>query len=395
MADDTEKTKQGQSHLLPIRHPKQDFFIADLFDAITFRDDIASMEYPLFALKSADTRIVEYELNNFKTTIRPTVKIGRATIHDKDIWIYCISKLRQAIFEGKEVSRTVRFTIYDYLVTTNRTTSGKDYENTKLSLDRLSGTRIKTEIETDKKREAYGFGLVDSWKIIEEKDGRMIRVEVTLPDWLFRSVTSNAVLKISPDYFRLRKPLDRRIYELSRKHCGNQKEFLIGLDKLYSKSGSTASKREFRRAIKALVNSNELPDYKIQYLADKDQVMFINRHVNSVREVRDKLEKKRKRELIEQARLNSLANNKEIKQSVVSILNFIGHNFPDKKYPIFKTEILTEKKLQEYLHLFDANYLLQKIIEFIDFDFMKECKNPEAYFYRIVEKAKEQERTGQ
>lgn len=62
--------------------------------------------------------------------------------------------------------------------------------------------------------------LVDEWIVVEEKDGRMIRVEVQLPDWLYKSVLGQKnLLTISLDYFRLRRPVDRRIYELARKHC--------------------------------------------------------------------------------------------------------------------------------------------------------------------------------
>ncbi|MDI2113804.1 replication initiator protein A [Commensalibacter nepenthis] len=191
------------------------------------------MEHPLFALKAGNTKFREYKHNNFSISIAPHSKYGMATIHDKDIWIYCISKLMQAVYEEKEISRTVHFTIYDYLITTNRGTSGQYYELAKMALERLAGTRITTNIETAQTREAHGFGLVDSWRVVEEKDGRMVRVSVTLPDWLYRSIISNQVLTISPDYFRLRKPLDRRIYELARKHCGSQKEWKIRLELLY------------------------------------------------------------------------------------------------------------------------------------------------------------------
>jgi len=277
-----EAQEQSKTHLSPIKHRQQDFFIADIFDALTFRSDIASMEFPLFALKAGDFKTVKYTLQNFKTVVAPNAEYGRATIHDKDIWIYCISKLQQAISEGKEISRTIRFTIYDYLVTTNRQVNGRTYELTKNALNRLSGTRITTEIETAKKKEATGFGLIDTWRIIEEKEGRMIRVEVTLPNWLYRSITTTELLKISSDYFRLRRPLDRRIYELARKHCGNQKEFKINLDLLHKKSGSTAPLPKFRMNIKSLVASNDLPDYFIQYDDKKDMVIFNNRNIKSL-----------------------------------------------------------------------------------------------------------------
>lgn len=270
----SKASSKEDTHLAPIKHKQKDFFIADLFDAVRFKDDIASMEHPLFALKAGDIKPRHYEYDNTKIAIRPNVEIGLATIHDKDIWLYCISKLMQAINDGKEISRTIRFTIYDYLVTTNRATSGSQYEFTKYSLERLKGTSVTIERVIDNRRLANGFGLIDAWKIIEQKDGRMLRVEVTLPEWLYQSITAKKVLTISPDYFRLRKPLDRRIYELARKHCGNGSQWAFNLETLHKKTGSTAPIRNFRIAIKSLAQSDELPDYHVHYDHNKDQVLF-------------------------------------------------------------------------------------------------------------------------
>lgn len=280
--DKDEQFIKRKEHLSPMKHKQTNFFIADIFNNLTFQDDIASMEHPLFALKAGDIKTKKYEHNNFSITIAPNAEYGMATIHDKDIWIYCISKLMQAIYEEKEISRTVHFTIYNYLVTTNRGISGQYYELAKNALERLAGTRITTNIETAKTREAHGFGLVDSWRVVEEKDGRMIRVSVTLPDWLYRSVTTKQVLTISPDYFRLRKPLNRRIYELARKHCGNQKEWKIGLELLLKKTGSSERLRGFRRSIKSLAATNELPDYNVTYDFENDIVIFTQKQKPSI-----------------------------------------------------------------------------------------------------------------
>ncbi|WP_447407497.1 replication initiator protein A, partial [Clostridium perfringens] len=86
------------------------------------------------------------------------------------------------------MGRVVRLTAYDFLVATNRDTSGRAYERMGDALARLSGTRIETNIATDGQRERAGFGLVDSWRVIErDGDDRMVAVEITLPDWLWRS----------------------------------------------------------------------------------------------------------------------------------------------------------------------------------------------------------------
>lgn len=110
----------------------------------------------------------------------------------------------------------------------------------------------------------------------------MVRVEVTLPDWLFNSVAKKKVLALSADYFRLRKPLDCRIYELARKHCGHQKEFKIGLELLRKKTGATSPIRNFKIAIKSLTASNQFPDYAIKFDDQKNMVIFTNRHPKSL-----------------------------------------------------------------------------------------------------------------
>lgn len=252
-------------------------FVADI-PSFSFKDDLASMEHPLFSLKSGDKRVRAYERNGAIIIVKPGHD-GCATMHDKDVWIYCVSQMVEALNRGREdVGRTVRFTAYDFLTTTNRPTCGAGYERMSDALRRLSGTRIETNIATDGHRERSGFGLVDSWRIVEgDRDERMVAVEVTLPDWLLRSVKAKHVLTLSRDYFRIRKPLDRRIYELVRKHCGAQPKWRVTVATLHKKSGSTAPVRNFRGAVKTLAESNELPDYRVMFDIDADAVSFYAR----------------------------------------------------------------------------------------------------------------------
>jgi len=257
--------------LIPIKKKQTDFFTCDVFDA--FKDDTASMEHPVFSLSTKpDHRMLVYEYNGNTMKIKPSY-IGLATIYDKDILMYLTSSLMNAKNSGEEIAQRIRFTAYDYMVSTDRKSDGKTYIQLKDGLDRLSGTRIETNIKTGDKEIIEEFGLIDSWKIIKEsKDGKMIAIEIKLSDWFYNSILSNAVLSIDKDYFRLRKPTERRLYELARKHCGNQVAWKIKIENLKIKLGITSPTRTLRFNIKKIAETNHLPEYNISI--EDDIVLF-------------------------------------------------------------------------------------------------------------------------
>jgi len=241
------------------------------------------MEAPIFTLATKpDTKVWHWESKDKSrsVTVTPSV-LGRATQHDKDLLIYVVSQITEALNRGRgdAANRTVRFRVHDYLVSTNKRANGKEYLRLQEALERLRGTSIKTNIQTGGERVKEGFGIVDSWKIIEKSpdDDRMIGVEITLSKWLFNAVQAHEVLTISNDYFRLRRPLERRLYELARKHCGHQSSFAISVELLQEKCGSQGTIREFRRMLKEIVEHDLLPDYTLAPDWKKGQVVMQNR----------------------------------------------------------------------------------------------------------------------
>jgi plasmid replication initiation protein len=250
---------------------QSDFFICDVFDV--FKDDTASMEHPVFSLSTKpDYRVLVYEYNGNSIKIKPSY-IGLATIYDKDILMYLTSSLMNAKNNGGKIAQRVRFTAYDYMASTNRKSDGKTYIQLKDGLNRLSGTRIETNIKTGGQQVIEEFGLIDSWKIIKESEqGKMIAIEIKLSDWFYNSILGNAVLSIDKEYFRLRKPTERRLYELARKHCGNQVSWKIKLDNLKAKLGITSETRALRFNIKKIAETNHLPEYNISI--EDDVVLF-------------------------------------------------------------------------------------------------------------------------
>jgi len=272
--------KNDKSPLLPDRQEQRDFFVCDIFDASP-KGDRASMEHPVFSLSTKpDTRLRRYEHNGNYIEIIPSI-LGLATVHDRDILIFCISQIMFSLNAGNPVSQTVRFKAYDLLKATNRATNGQGYEGLKNALERLAGTRITTNIITGDEEITKGFGLIDSYEIVRKtRDGRMLEVEIELSTWIFNAIRFKEVLTIHRNYFRLRRPLERRIYELARKHCGNQKDWRISLTFLQKKCGSNSTLREFRRLVQNIVKQDaehaHIPDYMIR-LDNKNTVVITNR----------------------------------------------------------------------------------------------------------------------
>lgn len=253
--------------LLPIRHPQQDLFICDIADCV-LKNDIASMEHPVFSLsKKPDLSVREYVNGDKRLTVTPSVK-GMATIYDKDILIFAISQLMAAKNRGGPISRELRLSARSFLVFANRHTGGGDYEQLEAALDRLTGTRLRTSIRTGGEKQESWFGLVESAyvKRVEQADGtegRVIELRITLSDWLFKAITANEVLSMHPDYFRLRKPIERRLYEIARKHCGQSASWEIGLKLLYRKSGSRSPLKQFRHVLREVSEAGCIQQYGV------------------------------------------------------------------------------------------------------------------------------------
>ena len=105
-------------------------------------------------------------------------------------------------------------------------------------------------------------------------------IEVTLSDWVFNAIKAREVLTLHRNYFRLRKPQERRLYEIARKHCGMQSEWRVGIQKLKTKAGSYSTDKEFRRLLSIIIAEDaahaHIPDYAISLEAD--MVIFRNRN---------------------------------------------------------------------------------------------------------------------
>ncbi len=269
--------------LLTEKHPQPDFFMAEVFNQTPFKDDLASMEMPIFSLSKSkpDLRQIHYKNGNKEIKISPHFELGLPTMYDKDILLYCSSLLMKELNEGRTPPRTIRISPHDFFVATNRSSKpndhkigGNSYNLLKNSLERLNGCSIRTDVKTNGRYITDGFGVIDGYHIIESSKvkNRMVRLEVTLSEWFYNSVLGKEVLTINRDYFKLKRTLERRLYEIARKHCGDKKQWQIGLEKLHYKTGSREGIRQLRSSMKnKVIPDGNIPDYRYE-LDSKDMV---------------------------------------------------------------------------------------------------------------------------
>lgn len=271
-------TKTPHSHLIDERYPVDSLFICDVQDAV-LKDLTDMLEHPFYSLsKKPETKVRKYTHNGNWLKVIPSVQ-GLATIYDKDILIYCISQIMAKLNRGEEVSRRVRINTRDLLMFTNRGTAGKDYKAISDALERLRGTQISTNIRKGDTEKYTTFGLIDAGSVERKHglDGRLVAMQVDISDWIFKAIRDSAVLTLHRDYFRLRKPLERRMYELARKHCGQQEQWKCSVEILHKKSGSKSPLKHFRYLLKEAMKNDHLPDYMVEFIEDHDQVLFVNR----------------------------------------------------------------------------------------------------------------------
>jgi plasmid replication initiation protein len=270
---DGRRSSQHRGRFNVEQRTQVDLFLDSIVNA-PLKDDRALMEFPFFSLeKRPRMEPLVYEDGTVRIEIQPGPK-GLATIWDKDLLIYIASLINDRIEREAEVSRTVLFTARDFLTLVQRGTSNVSYEQFKDALFRLRSTTITTSIAAGDEREERGFGWIDNFRIVrrEQRSGRkvMAAVEVTLNDWMFRAIVKDRrVLTINPAYFNLTMGLERRLYELARKHCGYQERWMIALPRLIEKCGSVLEPRFFKPQLRRVVEQDALPDYHVALSYDQ------------------------------------------------------------------------------------------------------------------------------
>ncbi|RQR62877.1 hypothetical protein DIE12_34395 [Burkholderia sp. Bp9015] len=248
------------------------------------REDLHSLEFPLFSLqKGKDARVRVYRNGEQVVRIIPS-GVGAANIFDKDLLVYAATLICKAADADIPVSRRVRFKVRDFLKYTRRSTGGASYERIVDSCRRLKGTIIETNFDTSRPganesgihETLRGYGLIQEYTVISYTANRKgaLEVELVLSSWTYDLLLSRRILTLHPGYFDLGQGLERRLYDLAKKHCGDKLWFKIGLEKLYGKSGSAQALKYFRRDLVEAMKADKLPEFHIALDDEKAMVVF-------------------------------------------------------------------------------------------------------------------------
>lgn len=240
---------------------------AATFGDVAAKDQIDLMSRCWFSLTPNRTDPIEHEFKDARTNKVETVRItgsaehGIATIHDNDLIIFAISQWIEARSKGREPSRRIAFTPYQYFSWTNKAPHGTAYQRLKDSLHRLKTTNIETSIRSasDRKGRLKQFSWISEWSI-DEKGDKAHGVEVVLAEWLFESIQGFNVLTIDKRYFEISGGVERWLYLHAKKATGNAAGvWRESFKSLHKKSASQQAYKHYAHALRKLIERNELP----------------------------------------------------------------------------------------------------------------------------------------
>ena len=233
---------------------------------MTLRSDIFSMFWPIYALDGKSKDCVDFEYRGVSLTITPS-EFGRATVKDKEVIIYCLSHLMAAENMKIEINRKVLLCRYDFLKTTNRGTSGKEYKILDNALKRLEGTKFTTDAVISDIKIPENTSVIEKFRKVQINEN--VYWEITLPKWLFAMIQNRKVLKLDDGYFNL-NPFERRLYEVCKKCCGRKPSYVFPIDNIKKRIGVKLTKSQFKRR---LMHCRELLGLRILF-DDKDILIF-------------------------------------------------------------------------------------------------------------------------
>jgi len=202
------------------------------------------------------------------------VKAGQgksiASYHDNDILIFLTSHLVAARNEGVDISPRIFFTANEYFKFAGRRhIGGARYDQIWAALYRLQDTFVHTNIDI-----AGGNTLESRWNWLPEinrvksRSGKSLGFECVVADPIYKAVAAATpqVLTLDRRYFDFRSGFQKWLYLYARKSAGTDGRAWIATEQmLHSRSGSSLPLTQFRKMLKAVVDTGELGDYSLTH----------------------------------------------------------------------------------------------------------------------------------
>lgn len=249
--------------------PQQlELFVLETLD-FSLKDEMEGMTLPIFAISQKAQKELFYDWvrHDGKVRMRIDAKAGRPTQHDKDLLIFVVSALMAEYNASGTVPDVLEIQTRHYLIGTERKDGGTQYAQFEQTLERIENLRVTTiedqpDGTSDIARQFMFFG--ESEVKVRTETGKVLAVRIPISNWLKGQITSKNVLTMTKDYFRLTGSLERRLYEICRKHCGKQGGWRVSFKVLHNLTGSGASLKRFKQSLIAIIESDVIPEYRLE-----------------------------------------------------------------------------------------------------------------------------------
>ncbi|MCX5724399.1 MAG: replication initiator protein A [Nitrospirae bacterium] len=249
---------------------------AEMFDSPlhgAVKNDRRMMVWNFFSLDTSRSRTetIRYQDGDVSIEVRAG-PMGMATMADKELLIYIASLMVEKMNRGETPGQVFTFTAHDFFRVCGTAAAGSAYDRIKGALDRLQGTQVRTNIETGGEGRDEWFSWIKAARLDYRRTAsgkKMLKsVTVELCDWLHRAILKDTlVLTYDRKYFEL-TPMERRIYEIARAHCGHQRGFRMNLEKLRLRVGVESDLRRFKYDLKKIADAGKIPEYGIIFKGD-------------------------------------------------------------------------------------------------------------------------------
>jgi plasmid replication initiation protein len=240
------------------------------------------MAYPYFSLtKQKRTKALHFvnQTGDIEIKVEGIASYGIANIHDADILLWLSAEIRRHYERTGEVIYRVLFSPHKMLKQIGRGKGGAQIKRLPKALKRLSRTHIETTVRTEHQEKASDFSWLIGWHTsVNRQTGEPTKLwSATVHPWLVQGIIQDHnILTLNPDYYRLSSGLEKRLYQIARKHAGKQSfGFVISMETLHAKVGSGGVLKYFARDVRTIAHETGcLLEYRISVVPDGEEKVW-------------------------------------------------------------------------------------------------------------------------